>query len=180
MKLTGGLETGAFIPKIASWNCSPGTGVPGEHDAIGRVEALHQLAAGLSQRHRQLAVDPHFGVVVHHQLEHHRHPGGVESADPLGDGDVDPVPVEAELSVPSPSLDRLRRESQPGRIVEVRGAGVGCDVVGAIGRTGGPEIGSGAAVLNLDEVGIAVAPLARPPARRPSVLPRLMMAVGLP
>jgi hypothetical protein len=50
----------------------------GEDDAVRRVEARDDLAAGEPERQRHLAVDPDLGVVVDHHLEHDGGAGGIE------------------------------------------------------------------------------------------------------
>ena len=161
MKLTGGFETGAFIPKIARWNCCPGCASAGEHHAVRRVEALHQLAAGLSQYGRQFARRPRLRRSRRRPSRTRPSSRWDRAGRPARDGDVDPIPVEAELPVAPPACDATRRarRARPSRRNRRRRRGA-ADVVGAIGRTRGTEIGARGPMLHLDEVGIAVAPLA--------------------
>ena len=76
--------------------------VVGEHHAVGRVEASDHRPAGVAELVGQHAVDPDLGVVVDRDLEHHRGAGGVELTEPLGNGHLDPIPVEAHAPVGEP------------------------------------------------------------------------------
>ena len=87
-----------------------GLGVTSEHYPVGCIEAADRTAARVADRDRQLAVHPDLGVVVDHDLEDDGRAGRVEVADPLGDRDVDFVPVEADAAVGEAQL-RLRRGS---------------------------------------------------------------------
>ena len=81
MKFSGGLEIGSVDAEDGELELLPGPRVAGEHDAIGRVEPLDELAAGLPQHQRKLPVHPDLGVVVDDQLEDDGRAGDVEAAD---------------------------------------------------------------------------------------------------
>ena len=110
-----------------------------EHDAVGRVEAADDLAAGVAERDRQRAVDPHLGVVVDGDLEDDGGAGRVEVADALGDRDAGAVPVEAHAALREPALRVGGREGLPARVVVVQALRVRHDVVGAVGNIAGAE-----------------------------------------
>ena len=137
----------------------PGSRLAGEHDAVGCVESLDQLATGLTQHQRKLPVHPDLGIVVDDQLEDDGRTGDVEPSEGPGQGDLRAVPVEGESPVRPPGLEGPRLDRLPGGIVEVHRLRVGTDVVGAIRRARRPEIGSGGMVVDLDHLDIAVAPL---------------------
>ena len=160
MKLAGGCETGPLMPKTASWICWPGRASRGQHHAIGRVEPLDDLAAGLAEHQRQLAVHPDLGVVVEDQLEHHGRPADVEVAD-SSRGSVTLVRYQLKARRP---LDR-RCSSAAGAIVSQpessKSAACACGVMSLVrlGAPVGAEIGTRVVVLDLDDADVAVAPL---------------------
>jgi len=108
-----------LIPNTADLEAVAGPRVAGQKDAVGRVEAGHDLAAVQPERERHLAVDPDFRVVVDRDLEHDSRPGGIEGADTVGDRDVDAVPVEADAAGREPAHRVCRPEPLPPRLVEV-------------------------------------------------------------
>jgi hypothetical protein len=103
----------------------PGLYAVREDHAIGGAVPLDHRAAALAERIVQIAVEPDLGVIVDHDLEHEGRAGRIERADALGDGDVDPIPVEGDSPGRAPPLERGRIEHLPARIVEVCGAGLG-------------------------------------------------------
>ena len=152
------------MPNTASWNVSPGRASRVSTTRLGALKPATTWPPDYSERERHLAVDPDLGVIVDDDLEHERRAGGVELADPLGNGDRDPVPVEAHAPVREPAHRVLGREPPPARVVEVACVRARSDVVGAVGDVAGPERVRGAGTGELDEVGlldtrVGVAPL---------------------
>ena len=131
-----------------------------EDDAVRRVEALDQLAPGLSEHDGQPPVHPDFGVVVHHDIEHDRGAGRIERADAIRDGDLRPIPVEAQTPMPLARLELGRAQHRPSRVVEVGRAGVRRDVVRPIQRSRRSQVRSRRPVLDVDDPDVAVPPLA--------------------
>ena len=131
------------------------SGVAGEDDAVRRVEAGNDRAARVAEGVRQLAVHPDLGIVVDHDLEHDRRARRVELADPLGEGDVDRVPVEADAAVREAKLRLARRQLTPVAVAD--------DVVGPVRDGAGAErILRRAELDELDllDPGIGIAPAA--------------------
>jgi hypothetical protein len=135
-----------------------GRGIPGQYHAIGRVEPFHQLAAGLAEDDRQLAVHPDLGVVVDHQLEDHRRAGDVEVGHSRRQRDGRAIPVEGQTAVGPAVLQLAGAKHRPAGVVEVGGTGVGRDVLGSVGRPRGTEIRAGLAMGDLDHGSVIVAP----------------------
>ena len=90
------------MPKTAIGNVWPGRASRVSTTRFGRVESGDDRPARVAERGRQLAVDPHLGVVVDDDLEDDGAARRVEVADPLGNGDRDPVPVEADPAAGQP------------------------------------------------------------------------------
>ena len=171
------------MPKTAIWNVSPGLRVARQHDAVGRVEAADAPAAGVAERERQLAVDPDLGVVVDHDLEDDGRAGRVEVADPLGDRDVDPVPVEADAAVGEPQLRLARARALPAESSKSAPRRAGRRRRCGSGPSPGPSGSSGEPTL--DEVDL-LAPARRrsatapPTSAAPSSVCRSTIASGRP
>ena len=110
---------------------------------LGAFHPLDDRSADLPLQPRQLAVDPHLGVVVERGLELHGGTGRVVRADALGNGDADAIPVERQPTVSAPAHEIERIDDRPRRIVEVRDAGTRRVVVGAHRRAGRLAVGAG-------------------------------------
>ena len=123
------------MPKIASWICCPGCASLVSTTRFGRVESLDELAAGLAQHQRQLAVHPDLGVVVDDQLENH---GGRRrtSKSPTFSGRVTLVRYQLKARRPCDRrCSRARAGSTPSAESSKSAAcGVRGDVVGPVGR----------------------------------------------
>ena len=131
---------------------------------MGAVEAAGNVASDVAQRVRQLAVDPHLGVVVDHDLEHDAGAGRIEVADALGDRHAEAVPVEAHAALAETKLRLLGQQRPPGRVVVVGRLGVGLDVERPVWLDPGSERIIGMAdldELDLADACVGVAPLPR-------------------
>jgi len=93
--LRGEAEIGPVDPEHRDLEVLAGSRGVGQQHPVGRVEPADHRSAGVAEHVRQLAIDPHLGVVVDRDFEDDTRARRVEVTDPLGDRHRDPVPVEA-------------------------------------------------------------------------------------
>src|SRR5207247_2996080 len=110
-------------------------------------------------------IDPDLGVVVDGGLEDHRRAAGVVGADAFRNSQVDAIPVETEPAGRAALIESSGADRFPFRIVEIGGAGVRRVVVGPDRGAGRLAVRPRPAEIDLDDFGVAVAPLALDEAR---------------
>src|SRR3972149_11381059 len=90
-----------------------------DDQAVRGVPALHHGPPALSGLPWQLTIHPDLGVVIHGGFKHDRGRCWIELSDPLGDGDIDPVPVKGQPAGAAALVQRFGIHPPPSRIIEV-------------------------------------------------------------
>ncbi len=126
--------------------------------SVGRVPAGHDRPAVLTRRARDLAVDPHLGVVVDGGFEDGRRPGRIEGADALRHRDADPIPTEAEASAATPLGQGAGCDRLPGGVVEVGAPRARLEGARVDWRPSGLTLRIGRAVPRRDDLHVRGAP----------------------
>src|SRR5207249_11814774 len=98
-------------------------------------------------------------VVVDHDLERDRGAARVEPRDARGDGNLDAVPVEADLPCRAAALERGRLDRLPRRVVEVGRARLGRVIIGLDRGSRRLQVRPRTLGVDLDDPDVAVAPL---------------------
>src|SRR5438034_45182 len=83
----------------------------------------------------------------------------VEAPGSFRDGDVDPIPVQAETAIGASFFQGVSRNHFPFAVVELRFAGIRRKIVGAIRRSAGLKVEADAAMLNFIDERLTVSPL---------------------
>ncbi len=125
-------------------------------DAVGRVESLHELSAGLAKREWQPSIDPDFGVIVDRCLEYDRGAGRGESVDAFRNRDFYPVPVKANPARRAAVFERFGRYFLPLGVIVIRPARFGSVIVSLDRLSGGLTVRAGACKIRFCNLNVAV------------------------